>query len=1146
MAATGLFGENPFLVQPATKQKYVVDPQSQRDMLGYVKDTTGGALSSLLWALDTPGAFARGTLAGGLGRGLSEAFASEDDRTSGRELLRERGLVGGEDNWGNFFAGVGAEIVTDPLNYLTGPIRALGTAGRAADAAGLLKSAPQTLSRAYVNSATDLAPELVDRASAYASKLGQKLGREVLSETDVVGRPLVGRRAARKYGTLGNLIDYATNPEEAQRSVRDWLRKKGIEDQYDVLRDQRLGGDIGLAPSFMHDPRATLNIPVLGDLYTDTLDKVDNIARWSLPGRAFHALTNNAVGGAIDESQQAAFAGAYSAKQEAQRNAKREAVYHAAKLYQGAPEMFSEEGNRTLGRLMDKPLENPSAAADAAKAADSPAVRNYVDWWEEKASELPAEFREIGLNGATLDDPNVAGYLPRRLDGVLERERGRSSSLGRILGTMTPDQMERTDALKVPGGRDRIAFDLSLDQFVAGPKRQARTDDEAATHIAQKLYGEVTEDGKKQGLELAHLLHRLPDTSAGPAQLYAQHPTKTVMDYVAGRAGAGAVQKSVYDSIASIAKPTPAPLVEGGKSIPLSEALKRFGARTVTGEAGEEGARQQMRRRLAEMTGEQADKIELAKYSVPEDDVNRLLKVRDAFTSPESVTTLLEPVKQYNRWLKAGLLSYPKRIVRDLYSGLYSNWLEGALDVRAMPLVRRMFDMFSGTPYVTARELARKSAFDPEFVRFLGETPRYAVYPESDRAARYYADLAAEGLLGGGFLKDAGLEAAGTPMTDLMPGVNPMTWASSLSPLVTADNWRNFGNLDKNPIAAAGARAGNLSDVINRLTGYNSLLLQGVSPEEAARRMKRAHVDYDSLTPMEKQFRDLVMPFYAYTSRIAGEVTRQLMERPGGRFGQGLRVYENLQNPTDDEPYVPEQLRSQFAVPIPENMPFFGSNDPNYTRFFTDVDLPGYDQLQMIDTSSAGNTLSNVLQGLAPPLRAIGEGLTGKDAFTKEPIGHLSKGYGPYSKIARSVAGPNAGTGVTAASLDRLIDLVPFASRPLRTAASLIGNDEDRTFGSRAFDTAFNEVGLGRFRALSKNRIAEDQIKRLQELAAPYTKDITIPYIPESQRAMVPKNALDAFELARQKRSEIQKARRDSKKPGAGPGVFGGNPFVVQ
>lgn len=1142
--AAGPFGPNPF-VTPSTST-VDVPLHTRQSALGYIKDKAGGTLSDLLWALDTPGAFVRGSLAGGVGRGLDEVFASEDARTSGRELLREYGLVGDEDNWGNWGAGVAAEIVTDPLNYATGAIRALSTAGRAADAAGLIKQAPQILSRAYLNEAAELAPELTSRASAYAQRLGRSLGREALSETDVIGRPLVGRRAARKYGTLGNLIDYAPDPEEAKRSVLDWLRKQGREADYEYLRGQRLGGDIGLAPSFMHDPRATLNIPILGDLYTDTFDRAEDILRWTLPGRAASAFTQRAVGGALDPAQQATFAGAFEASEAAKKEAKREAVYQAAKLYQGAPELFSVEGNRTIGRLMDKPLENASAAQDAAAVASSPALRNYLDWWDAKAAELPEQFREVGLNGATLNDPNVAGYLPRRLDGVLEMEKGGPSELGKILSAMTPDQMARTDALKVPGGRDRIAFDLSLDPVVAGPKRSALTDDAAATHIAQKLYGEVTDETKKQGMELARLLHKLPDTAAGPTQLFAQHPTKTVMDYTAGRAGAAATQRSIYDSLATIAKPLQAGSVEGGNHIPLSEALKRFGARTVVGEMGEEGARQQMRRRLSQMTGDSADSIEISKFSVPEADVNRMLKVRDAFERPQVVDAFLEPVKVYMRWLKGSLLARPARIIRDLYSGLYSNWLEGALDVRAIPGVRHIADALSTTPYVTARELAAKSAFDPEFVDFLAQMPRYASYPASDRAARYYADLAAEGLLGGGFISDAGIASAGTPMLDMMPGVESMTWAKSLSPLVTLDNWKSFGNREKNPILAAGARAGNLSDTINRLTGYNSLLLQGISPAEAARRMKRAHVDYDSLTPIERQLRDTLQPFYAYTSRIMLETGRQLLERPGGRYGQGLRVYENLQNPTDNEPDVPSQLRAQFATAIPDDMPFLGSDNPNYTRFFTDIDLPGYDQLQMIDPSSLSNTTANLLQNLSPPVRVGAELLTGVDAFTKEPIDAVSRGYGPYSKLARAAAGPDAGTGRLSHLLDRGIDLIPFASRPARIAASLLGNDEDRSFGSRAFDTAFNELGLGRFRSISKDRIKEDQIRRLQQLAAPYTRDISIPTLSEAQRPFVPQNALDAFDTAREMRQEQTAARRDRRKSGAGAGVFGGNPFVVQ
>ena len=61
--------------------------------------------------------------------------ASEENRLYGREFLRKKKLIGEEDTWGNFMAGIALETAVDPLTYLTGP---LGLAGKSM---GLLKKA---------------------------------------------------------------------------------------------------------------------------------------------------------------------------------------------------------------------------------------------------------------------------------------------------------------------------------------------------------------------------------------------------------------------------------------------------------------------------------------------------------------------------------------------------------------------------------------------------------------------------------------------------------------------------------------------------------------------------------------------------------------------------------------------------------------------------------------------------------------------------------------------------------------------------------------------------------------------------------------------------------------------------------------------
>ncbi len=104
--------------------------------------------------LDKPGRAVRGLLAGDPGEllnllPLSDAFGITDPNKSisGRDLLRQYGAVGEEDNWGNFLGGLGAEIILDPVNLLTfGTKAAFTTAGKeAAKAAGLAKTATQRI-----------------------------------------------------------------------------------------------------------------------------------------------------------------------------------------------------------------------------------------------------------------------------------------------------------------------------------------------------------------------------------------------------------------------------------------------------------------------------------------------------------------------------------------------------------------------------------------------------------------------------------------------------------------------------------------------------------------------------------------------------------------------------------------------------------------------------------------------------------------------------------------------------------------------------------------------------------------------------------------------------------------------------------------
>lgn len=1104
---------NPDLFPALAKQQGAALP---RRVLDEVSRSNGGTLSDLFWALDTPGAMVRGTISGLANgdpmRGLRAIGQSDEERVSGRELLGDLGLdpTPGERTWSNFGAGLAAEVLTDPLSYLAGPVKALTPAGKVASKAGLLPNAAESLSRKVL--AGQAAPDLAQAAA----KTVKKIGRDV-SPTDIIGRPLVGRRHALRSGTLGDLIDYAPDPTKAHESVLASLG--GNADRLEALRSQKLGKSFGFGLPFM-DPVLAVDDPFgLGKAIGTAQDAIGQAYRWGPAGRLANLLTNNDVAGNMAANDQMVAAGTNIARRRAMQAARRDATFQAARLQQAEPDVFTEGGNRSLGRSIEQPVDNKFQPVDDIWQSDHPAARAYMQWWDDKRQQAVKQFTDVGLRGAEFSDPHIKGYLPRRADGALEMAGQRNPTLGKALSTLTSDQMMRAEEMMVPGGRDTIAFELSKDPYVAGAKRGAKNDTEAARYIAEKVFGSATDGNRDQAMTLAVLLNKLPDHLIKDVPLFGQHPVEMITRYLEGRAGAAATQNSLYDSLAYLADSTPSDLVEGWRSISMAEALKRIGARTVLDGNEVVGGSTQIRDRLAKRFGLDPDKIELSSFSVPEDAVHRLTRTRDAFTAPEGAQKFMDAMSAYTAAWKSNILSWPSRIVRDMYSGAYSNWLEGALSKRGID---------------AAKGLLSRGPEDPAFVRALAKMPLYGGGVD-DAVARFWADLDATGLLKTSVSNDRGIIVSGKNVVESLPGAMPDTFTGALSELGPQQGrtWGQYASdirpriipdrevMERNPLVRAGARAGNLSDRINRLSGYIELLTQGVAPEEAARRMMRAHVDYTSLTPYERAFRDTLMPFWAYFSRSAGEVMRQIAERPGGRFGQGLRTYERLQEPQEGQ-YVPGSVRQNFAVALPQGS-FFAPKDPGVTRYLTDIDLPGYDQLNMIRPKDLGQTAREMAKQTNPLLRTMYDLITSTDSFTGRPL--KDSRNGSVGKILEAAGGPKM-SGPYAAAGEKLVDLIPGVARPLRAVANFVDPNLPIGYGSRALSSAVNNLTGVKFRDFTQDDLDRDAVRRLEEMAAPYTSEMQIPYIPKENKPFVPQGAIDQLDTAAQLRKRLQNGRR--------------------
>ena len=1126
-----LFDEATLADEPVMADS--VTPEERDSILQSVGELTGGTVSRVADLLAIPGDYTRGFLTGRPG-----------DRVTGREMLRSAGLVGSQDNWGNFFGGLAAETVTDPLALLSGPAKALTPAGNAAKMAGVLDNAATAATRKAIAEGLDnVALPMVARRNREAL---EATGRNLTTfDPATVGRPLYGKRTGQRAVSLDDLIRYSDDQVGTERSLRGVLGDAEFE---------RLRGERGLSKSFgfgapFSDPSVVGDFlgERFGDTYADALDTLGAAYRWSPVGRASAAMFDSKAGGALDAEDQLTNIANFTAKERMGGIATGAHTYQLARLRAQHPEVFSEEGNLALGRYIEGYSAAESGAPSVMTAADKayvenrPALKEYADNWINNRQDYLSESRRAGLSANEMRDAYGIDYLPRKAEALLEMEGKANRKVGNALSAMTGDMMGRTTAMQVPGGRDTI-IELSRDKFVSGGKRLAATDDDAAQHLVGVLNAKLAPGQPpiemKQARNLARVLHSLPAEVVDRAPLFGQHPTEMIGSYMRGRNEAMATARTLTDSLATMATNQVYGEVPGGRHISLADAIERLGLKTYDnanfdvlddfGNAARplQGAANNVRQRLSQIFGGDPDTMKLSEFSIPEEHVNRLLRARDAFSNGEAARKLVQYLDWYTQAWRGSILTWPARAVRDLYSGAVSNWLEGAL---------------SADGVMAARALMQEGPQSPRFLRTLKGISRYA---GDDGVELFYADLAQSGLIGANQLNEAGASVLGKGALSALPGDTPITTGTILSELApqSGRSWQQFGKdfgtwrsklnplaETRNPILRAGEQMNTLTDGINRLSGYIELLKQGYDPQAAARAMKRAHVDYSSLTEFEKKYLKGIFPWYSFQSRIFREVLRQLSEQPGGRYGQLLQASEAVQDEGEGT-YVPSGLRSQFAFPIPEE--FGGVPSPGTQAYLTDIDFPGFDQINMIATpgtlsGAAAGTGRQVAMQLHPLYRMAVEGIINTDLFTNRPLGDSTSSL---DAIARSVTGDQ--TADVPFLVEKTVENLPFAGRPLYAARSLLDTRGDRPLSDRVFTTGFNALTGVKRRTVAEQDALADAMREIETSIDPYTREFKQVFIPEAMQPMVPNWALRRLAVHR----ALGRERREARKPAAKKG----------
>lgn len=913
------------------------DPEQKRSLLGKLGDSALSGLSMAGNLLDTPGSMVRDTLGGQNPFDQLLSPHTDRNRLTGRDLARKAGLAGRKDTWANWAGGLGVEIATDPLTYLTLGASAVGKGGKVAKAAGLMDDVGRVAAR---------------KAGIEASKMGPRVAQTTTSLRDLIQAG--GMESARKAATAA----------KAQG-----LKLKDI-------ADEPLGGLAGVGLPFQ-DPSLILGTGKTGQKIAKRMDDVGRYVRNSAPVNTVARLFDSRLKDTVTPEGQAA-AKTLFGRQEA--NAARTGLSQTANV--------RELDDLGLGKQTDAPalrsmLEDPTNA--------SPFVTKRRAGLKEKLD----RNKDWGINTAEYKDPDVAYFPAHMTEGV--KMSGKVPK--EPFSTMTPNRIGRRDFLYGIKDRTNVLNDLSKDPALnalidGGADRKA-----VAQHI-QTNYPQIpgTYTPKAKGPKhvpqpkdrykrLAGWLSKMPK-ELREAGLFGNHP---IADLARAERGADDAFSAAQTVLETLAQPgilkagSDAARVEG--TVRVGEILRQTkmfqgdeaqGALTKLmelqhGDSWKNMVANDPKQAAEMMQGMQNMRIDKALA----DDLTRMV---EGFTTPKPVGDMVKLFDSVTNLTKGFLTGpWPAFHTRNFFSGQFQNFVAG---------------MFSPESVKDAHSLIRggdlKGAANIPALQKIARERGIANLDDKE-ATKLLRDLAyAYRITGKGELDNAVGQLTGDPATiDAvragMPGEVPQRFSRIADKLRgKGTTWnpldiRGVGGKTQSKFApaAAGDEVGYYVEGLNRLSPFIEQLKRGVDPAEAAKKIGGAQVNYQQkyYTKAEQEVLGRLFPFYKFTSRQIPFTLKQLSERPGGRLAQTIRVANSARDPDE---FTPDYVSETASVPL-------GKAADGTARYLTGFGLAAEDPLSLVGGPRAMGL--EALSRLNPILKAPLEYATGEAFFQKGPEG---------------------------------------------------------------------------------------------------------------------------------------------------------------
>ena len=1089
---------------------------------------TGSALEQVGLFLDTPGAIARGVLAGDPLSGFNWDY---DKRVSGEDLLKSYGLVDEEKHpYLSAITGFATEVATDPLALVQFPMSALTKAGKAAKAAGVIdlaqvaaqnrmgSAARQTMTGGLAESALD---SLLPRGMAKTAE-------------NYAVRPLVGPRLARATTTLDEVVQAAPDPTSALDQITKYLNQSGT--TYDSVKNQKLGGAFGIGP---FQSWATFTPPG-SEKALDALDALGQGIAWSYPARLASAAFDERVAGTIDPGDQIAALRQFKVLDEARQAGRREAARHAetvtsipmsdrAKTLLGADSLLSEQGNDFLTRA----FEGKSTASDRVLMRELPGIQNAISSWNRVRQANARGSAQLGLDFTPIvSDKFGVQYSPRSGTELDFAEYG--TGFGRSMyQSRVFEGMSRNPDLATPGGtvdlREVSKLPIVRQWAKDGQASQqsvAQVGAEIANYINRK-HG-VRAIDQTQGEGIARVMYRINKDLPDNVPAFAGHPLNEQSRVIISQEVARANARYVYDALAESAVPMQANQIPGSGFKNLSAAVKDIADRVglKSGTNGLDPAVQQsLVDRISARLGIRPDQVDMSQVAIPEQVYNRLSRVQDFYSSPrvqQEVSGMLDSITQL--W-KGFILAFPARHSRDMLSNAISVWLE------------------TGDPIATTRGFGiAKRVLDGNIDAALpqiSKLPQYANLgsPSAVRSA-FLQDAAASGVLTGLAQTDVLAAKRSGELSRILPGVEPVSRMRAMrellpdgsrNPLQMAQDFgaiRGFSNKfeTRNPLLNWSTKMTDANDSIGRLGGWIALLQKGVAPQEAAKRIQNVLVDYSSLTDLERGLFRKIFPWWSYNSRIGKYAVQSMMEHPGGAVAQTLGRGVNLAGQSNDDTHVPARLRQQLSFRIPDELlAAVGiEQTPGNQTFATDFELPAVDALSLFSPFSFQKTLRNLAGQTNPMLKGLAELAFNEDLFSGR---RLEDADPAVNKVYRGLTG-----GELSPTAKVFLGNVPGVQRVAGIAGSLM--DDRYLMEHKLPKTLLNSLAGVKVTDVDQKWRDEDAMASIRDRLGPFTGEMVLEYLDKEKMKEAPEDAqkmaavlkaLEQRKRAAQKQKEQQK-----------------------